>query len=160
MDCGINLPKAASSNPVIELTIPGEPMAVQSVRSVMAGKFIRHYQPAGVVNWKSYISAYAASQLPDCWSPLAGPLLVQYLFVFGPLKSFSKKTKNRIHDGVRIYKDTKPDLSDNLKKGLNDALTGILWTDDSQIAAETAEKVYGESPRIEIRIFSGLEACR
>ena len=59
---------------------------------------------------------------------------MEYEFVFPPLKSMKKKTIQDIEAGEIIYKITKPDLEDNLKKGLNDAMTGIVWTDDSRIA--------------------------
>ena len=50
----------------------------------------------------------------------------------------------------------KPDRS-NLLKGLEDALTGVLWHDDSQIYAGSSEKRYTvDKPRIEITIRSGL----
>lgn len=143
---------------VLELSvvIPGVPMAVQSVKSRNMGKFIGHYQPAKVINWKSYVAAFVADNLPDGWIPLDGGIRAEYLFVFPILKSMKKATRHRILAGEVIYKITKPDLGDNLKKGLNDALSGIVWTDDCRIASDRSIKIYGEVPRIEIRVFSGL----
>ncbi len=140
----------------LKLTIPGEPMAVQSMKVARAGKFIRKYQPKAVVNWKAYIRTYIATTLPDGWEPLRGALFVKYTFVFPILKSASKRTKEAIRCGEKVYKATRPDLSDNLKKGLNDALNGLVWNDDSQIAKEKAEKIYGDVPRIEIVVREGL----
>ena len=39
----------------------------------------------------------------------------------------------RIEEGGLIYKTSRPDLQDNLCKGLFDALSGIVFKDDSQI---------------------------
>lgn len=40
-----------------------------------------------------------------------------------------------------LWHTTKPDL-DKLARAVKDALTGVLWTDDSQVAQLVAEKVY------------------
>lgn len=141
---------------VLDVEIPGTPMAVQSVRSAQAGKFIRHYQPAKVTNWKGYIRAFIASKLPENWTLLDGGIAMEYEFVFPPLKSMKKKTIQDIEAGEIIYKITKPDLEDNLKKGLNDAMTGIVWTDDSRIAIGKGKKFYGTVPKIRIKVFTGL----
>jgi Holliday junction resolvase RusA-like endonuclease len=67
-----------------------------------------------------------------------------------------KKTIQDIEAGEIIYKITKPDLEDNLKKGMNDAMTGIVWTDDSRIAIGKGRKIYGTVPKIRIKVFTGL----
>ena len=45
-----------------------------------------------------------------------GALLVEYEFVFPPLKSMKKKTIQDIEAGEVIYKITKQDAEDNLKR--------------------------------------------
>jgi len=56
---------------------------------------------------------------------------------------------------IRLYFGTKRKYDwDNFHKLSMDALTGIVWQDDSQIQRATVEKFYDkENPRIEIEIF-------
>mgnify|MGYP001035872524 CR=1 FL=1 len=139
-----------------ELTIAGTPMATQSMKVARFGKHIRKYQPAKVTNWQAYVKTYVLTQLPEDWKPLDCGLYVEYVFVFPILKSMSKKQKQFIKDGGILYKATRPDLGDNLRKGLNDALSGIVWTDDSRIVSDRGKKIYGEFPRIDIKVYSGV----
>lgn len=46
---------------------------------------------------------------------------------------------------------SKPDL-DNLLKGLLDALTGVCWEDDCQVARIEARKVYAQQPGVNVWI--------
>jgi Holliday junction resolvase RusA-like endonuclease len=55
----------------------------------------------------------------------------------------------------RAFHETRPDL-DNLAKSTKDALTGILWRDDSQIAILNARKVIAagdEQPCVEVQVM-------
>ena len=141
-------------NLVLELTIPGEPMAIQSMRVAKVGKFITKYQPKKVTNWQAYVKTFALTQLPFGWRLLDCGIHVSYQFVFPMLKSMSKQQRQFVLDGGLLYKASRPDLGDNLKKGLNDALTGIVWIDDSRIVSDAGRKVYGEFPRIDIKVYT------
>jgi Holliday junction resolvase RusA-like endonuclease len=46
---------------------------------------------------------------------------------------------------------TRPDVL-KLARAAEDALTGIVWRDDSQIVHETLAKVYGEPERLEVAV--------
>ena len=49
-----------------------------------------------------------------------------------------------IRNGEIFYKNTKPDLPDNLKKLVNDAMSGLVYEDDSLIVTENdTAKYYG-----------------
>jgi len=52
---------------------------------------------------------------------------------------------------VNIYHTKKPDI-DNLSKLVMDALTGVIWTDDSIVCKGFTEKVYARKPRVEVKI--------
>lgn len=56
---------------------------------------------------------------------------------------------------IRLYFGTKRKCDwDNFHKLSMDALTGIVWADDSQIQRATVEKFYDKnSPRIEIEVY-------
>lgn len=50
-----------------------------------------------------------------------------------------------------LYVDKKPDI-DNYFKAVTDALEGILYKNDGQIAAVTMQKLYSLNPRTEIEV--------
>ena len=129
-----------------------EPKAIQSVRFCRIGDHVRTYQPQSNSDWKNFIRLAAAEQLPEGWQSLDGPLALNVRFVFSPLRSFPKKTLQAIAAGNRVYKSTKPDLCDNLLKGLCDALTGICWRDDSQICKIESCKYFGLDPMIYLKV--------
>lgn len=68
-------------------------------------------------------------------------------FVFARPKSHMRKTG--------IAKDApqlpRPDI-DNLEKAVLDALNGVAYEDDSQVACVTKEKLYGTEARTTVRI--------
>lgn len=136
----------------LNLTFPGEPRAVQSVRFANIGGFVRKYQPKRNEDWKSYIRVSANEQLPDGWKVMDCPLAIKATFFFSPPKSWAKYRLRELQCGVRFFKTTKPDLTDNLMKGLIDALTGIIWRDDAIICVVQSSKEYAESPRIELSV--------
>lgn len=57
--------------------------------------------------------------------------------------------------GVRpsapAYPAVRPDLT-KLLRGIEDALTGVVWRDDAQVVEQTARKLYGEPARAEVVI--------
>jgi len=52
---------------------------------------------------------------------------------------------------ANIFHIKKPDI-DNLSKLAMDALTGVIWTDDSIVCKGFTEKVYARIPRVEVKI--------
>lgn len=134
----------------ITIRIPGEPKAVQSFKFTFSG---RKYQPKGTVEWKTYIKIVAMQQLPEGWTPFNAYCGIDVSFVFPVLKSAKKHEVLHLANGGFIYKKTKPDLTDNLMKGVIDALKETVWTDDSIICTVSSRKVMGQSPRIVIRAF-------
>lgn len=62
--------------------------------------------------------------------------------------------EGNVEVGIKIYFATKRKADwDNFHKLSMDALTGIVWVDDSQIQKATVEKFYDkENPRIELEV--------
>ena len=137
---------------MLEFIFRTEPKAIQSVRFCRIGDHVRSYQPKCNAEWKNFIRLAAAEQLPEGWQSLDGPLALEVDFVFSPLRNFPKRTLQAISAGNRVYKSTKPDLCDNLLKGLCDALTGICWRDDAQICKVSSCKYFGLDPMIKLRV--------
>lgn len=142
----------------MKLIIYGEPKAKQSAKFARIGKFMKSYQPKEVINAEANIKMQIISQLkelfPEGFEVFTGSVAVSKLhYVFSPLKSFTKKKMKMIEDGMLVYKDTKPDLSDNLNKMLFDAMQGIIYDNDSRVVSmDNVKKYYGTRPRIEIEI--------
>jgi len=136
----------------IKLSFPVEPLPVQSARFYRSGRFLRSYQPEKITSFKQFIRIYASSQLPDGFQILDSPLAVEADFVFLPPQSIRKKERAKIASGEIVYKDRKPDLTDNLMKGVADALTGIVWTDDARVCEVRSRKRYGTAPGIFLNI--------
>lgn len=143
----------------MKVVIIGTPKAKQSARfraitSKKTGKtFVSSYQKKEVVENEKNIAFDVKSQLPLGFVPFDQAIGVQILYVFPLLSSFTKKQKKIIDAGGIIYKDTKPDLTDNLNKGLFDACEGILYTNDSRICKVESTKIYGTRPRVELEIY-------
>ncbi len=83
-------------------------------------------------------------------APLDGPLLLNVLFLMPRPKAMVWKKRPM----PRAFHDVKPDL-DNLEKALKDALKGLAWRDDSQVADVIKRKRYAagdEAPGVEVTI--------
>jgi Holliday junction resolvase RusA-like endonuclease len=76
----------------------------------------------------------------------SGPLHLDIVFYFSP--SGSEKRKSQLEDTFVLKK---PDVS-NLVKLIEDAATGILYSDDCLIVSELPVKIYSRNPRTEFRI--------
>ncbi len=142
----------------IKIILQGVPQAVQSARFAKIGGFMRSFQPKETVQWKAYCKLQAQQQIPRGFKLMKGPVrLVSALFVFPPLKGWSKRKLAKLAAGGILIKDTKPDLTDNLLKGCIDALKGVVYEDDSLIGdVGGTRKIYGEPARTEL-VFEEIE---
>lgn len=77
---------------------------------------------------------------------LDGPVEVVAEFVFPRPKCHYRtgKQSHVLRDDAPVYHHKKPD-ADKLERGLGDGMTGVVFRDDSQIAAWRVEKRYGNS---------------
>lgn len=112
--------------------IPGEPIPQPRPRiTVRPGGFANAYVPKDHPV-HAYRQAIALS-----WRPrpmLEGPLRLEIEFTFVRPKSARK----------RQWHTVKPDAS-NIVKGVEDALNGVAWRDDSQVIELVVRKSYGET---------------
>lgn len=123
-----------------------EPKAIQSCRFANG----RAYQPKDVILWKRHIYIEACAKRGKDFKMLENAIEIEVDFVFTPPKAMAKKVFKQIADGVVVYKTTKPDLTDNLMKGFIDALSGVIWERDQQIAIVKSRKIYGEQSGIKL----------
>lgn len=102
--------------------------------------------------WKQEVAA-AANAAYDGTSLLTGPLAVTFVFTVTRPKSHYGTGKNSqvLKPSAPSDPTIRPDLL-KLARGIEDALTGVLYVDDSQIIEEHLYKCYGDRDRVEIDV--------
>jgi Holliday junction resolvase RusA-like endonuclease len=130
---------------VIRIVVDGSPVGKGRPRFVRSVG--RAFTPAKTANYEAILAA-AGGDVMGRQAPLEGPLRV-IVTAFMPLAaSWSKKKTAAALEG--LIRPGKPD-ADNILKVL-DALNGIVWRDDSQIAEARISKLYDPDPRLEIEV--------
>ena len=136
---------------MIEITVPGKPIAKARPRFYRRGKYVGTYNGQEMEEGKFMLLVREQFE----GELIEGPVDLWLKFFMPIPKSTSKK--NRESMKLQLIRHTKrPDL-DNLIKFTKDCLNEVVWKDDSQVCRIEAVKLYGESPRTEIRIFYSIE---
>ena len=95
----------------------------------------------------------AREQLPSDFAIFTGvPLKIEMAFIFLLPKSAPKRMRVAIETGERVWKITKPDVTDNLPKGVVDALAGIVYSNDCIISDSHPLKYYGLEEKTIVRV--------
>lgn len=86
---------------------------------------------------------------------MLGPLTVHATFTFPRPKAHYRTGKNAslLRDDAPEYHTSAPDL-DKLQRALGDAMTGVVYRDDKQIAQWAVVKVYGAPAGVHIAVTS------
>lgn len=125
----------------------GDPVAQGRPRFSRQGGFVKAYDPAKSRDYKSYVRLIAAQNAPD--SPVEGAIEFS-LRIYRAIPKGMPKYKREAAKAGTLRPVTKPDVS-NVLKGVEDALKGLWYVDDSQIVGfGVLGKWYDERPRIEI----------
>lgn len=134
---------------MISFTVYGEPKALKRHRTVRCGQFNREYDPSAPD--KSDFLAKCQAHRPAL--PLTGPLKLEIIATFGRPKNHYRSGKNagRLKEHAPNWHTSRPDQS-NIEKFVEDALNGIFFKDDSQIAHAEVLKLYGNTPCVGITI--------
>lgn len=137
--------------PELKLVIPGEPCAQGRPRFSTHGGFVKAYDPAKSRNYKAFVKYVATHEATkQGWLYTELPLAMKVVAYMGIPKSKSKKFRQAAVEGTE-RPTKKPDLS-NIVKGVEDALNGLLYKDDSQIVSLKLKKYYSEEPRLEVTL--------
>lgn len=100
--------------------------------------------------WKQEVASAGAKAMEWHRGLYEGPLSVTFsIFVPRPQGHFGRK--GNLLPSARLYPAVKPDVL-KLARGLEDALSGIVWRDDAQIVVEHLYKQYGEPARAEVEV--------
>jgi Holliday junction resolvase RusA-like endonuclease len=119
---------------MISITIPGLPIAQPRPQISTRGGFARAFVKADhpIHAYRSAIKL-TASQAMQGQQPFEGPVRLAITLLFPRPKSHTKKERSRLAHTQR------PDLT-NIAKGIEDALNGVIWLDDSQIVVLVMQK--------------------
>lgn len=102
--------------------------------------------------WMSHVQATALEYYDD--SPVTDPIRMELVFCMPRPKSHFGTGKNQdvLKDTAPEYHTKKPDLT-KLLRAVEDALTGIIWRDDSQVIINKCSKQYVDTtPGVQVRI--------
>ena len=136
---------------LVSFTVYGEPVAQGRPKFATIGGHARAYDPKKSRDYKTLIRQVAQEHVPA--ELLTGPLVL-VVKVYRPIpKAFSRRKTDAALAG-ELRPTTKPDLR-NYLGGIEDALTKLVWQDDSQVVSygETG-KFYGDPPRIEVEVYA------
>jgi Holliday junction resolvase RusA-like endonuclease len=100
--------------------------------------------------WKNLVADKAAETMRG-QPPLEGPLAMLVTFYLRRPKSHygSGRNAGRLKASAPFYPSTRPDTL-KLTRAIEDALTGVVYRDDAQIAMQLAIRRYGDRPRVTI----------
>jgi Holliday junction resolvase RusA-like endonuclease len=119
----------------IKFTVPAVPIAQPRQRHAVRGNHAVNYLPSKhpVHAFKATCRIAAAEVMTG--GPMTGAVMLTLQIVLPRPKSITRKTR----PNPRLRHAKKPDV-DNLVKSIKDALTGLVWVDDSQVAELHASK--------------------
>ena len=138
------------------IMIPGDAVPQGRPRVVRIGGRTIAYDPPKSKAYKALVRQCAAQNAPK--EPLDGAVTLDVRIYRSVPKSWSKKKRDAALAGV-IQPTTKPDVS-NVVKGIEDALNGIWYKDDSQIVHEYSMKQYAREPGVIVKMQGDYEDDR
>ena len=95
--------------------------------------------------WMAMVQEAARSVLPADWVPHVGPIRLLVLFQLRRPKAHYT-TKGTVKPSAPARPTVKPDLT-KLLRAVEDALTGVVWRDDSQVVCQAALKDYADADK-------------
>lgn len=130
------------------IIIPGEPQAQQRPRARQAGGRVIMYDPPKSKNYKKFVATMAKQQWPH--DPIESAIALQ-IDIYRPIPKSISNIRRERKENKEILPIVRPDAS-NYAKGIEDALNGIVYKDDSQIVDARIRKFYSINPRVEIQV--------
>jgi crossover junction endodeoxyribonuclease RusA len=134
---------------IIEISVDGTARPQGSKTHVGNGIMIESSKH--VANWRNWVRLQACEVMRlNQHAMLNGPVQISVTFYMDRPKSHS--TTKGLRPTAPTYHTGKPDI-DKLLRAILDALTGVCFRDDSQIAIVSCEKNYATAASTEIYIF-------
>lgn len=147
---------------MIAFTVYGKAQPAGSKRAFVnkrTGKAIVTDDNARSRPWKQEVASVAyrvwrEANEGDMFAPLmTGPLYLRVDFYFARPKGHYGTGRNadRLKASAPEFPTGRPDCT-KLLRGLEDALTGVLWRDDAQVVYQAVRKFYGEPERAVVSV--------
>lgn len=157
---GLVLPNATAWNPPdgfpepLRFTVYGEAKSAGSKSAFYnkkTGKTIVTETVKGSKAWQQEVKSVAFEA--HVGPLLDGPLAVVFTFYRVRPRSHYGTGRNSgtLKPSAPAYPATRPDLL-KTARGVEDAMSGIVWTDDARIVEEVLHKRWGEPARVEIEV--------
>lgn len=141
----------------VEFTVYGSPKPAGSKRAFVSGGRARVVDANPKAKpWKQQVTQMAIdSQFNETEDPglpvfSDGPVSLSLLFVLKRPKAHYRSNGDLKLDAPHFHTNAPDGLK--LARGVEDALSGVAYRDDSQVARLTVLKQYGEPERVEILV--------
>lgn len=130
---------------MIEFTVYGEPVPQGSKSAIRVGArtVLVEGNRAKLKPYRARIADAAAEAMAGA-ELMAGPLGVRLLLYFSRPKAHYR-ANGELRADAPTFVEKRPD-AEKVARAVADAMTGIVYRDDSQIAVWQIEKQYAESP--------------
>lgn len=129
-----------------KIEVKGKVIGKGRPRFTNKGGFVSTYTPKSTQQYEETIKeAYTEGNHKNFKDM---PIKMWITAMYKPPKSLSKKKQQEL---LGTYMTKKPD-SDNIAKIVCDALNGVAYNDDKQIALLIIMKIYGEEDKLEIEL--------
>jgi Holliday junction resolvase RusA-like endonuclease len=133
----------------ITIGLQGAPQGKGRARAFIRGGRIGHYTPQKTRSYESMIFGAAIDAMGGR-PPFDEAVTIEMRAIYPIPASWSERKRQKALIGD-IRPTTKPDL-DNIAKAWNDAMNGVVYTDDACVVLMLLEKRYGPQPLVMVTV--------
>lgn len=130
----------------ISFIVYGTPVAQARTKNHVVNGFVVKFDPKKSADYKNYVRQEALKVKPEI--PIEDAVVLTVI-AHMPIPGSMSKKKRALAIIGEIRPTKKPDVK-NIFTGVEDALKGIIWRDDSLVVRAVMEKWYSEIPRVEV----------
>lgn len=136
----------------VTFQVPGKPQGKARARTYYNANARKHVSstPDKTVLYENFIKDRYLQKADGVYLEAGIPVTLRIVARFLPPKSKPKKVKQQMLDG-EILPLKKPDM-DNIVKVVADALNGVAYHDDTQIALVVAKKAYSAVEGLDVTV--------
>lgn len=128
---------------IASFNVVGRPAPQGSKTYLGKGRFKE--QSNHVAAWRNDVRNAASAAFDE--APVAGPIFTEMVFLFSRPKShYVSNNPYRPLKANAPYWHTRSPDRDKLERATNDAITGVIWCDDKQVASTLSQKIYTGAP--------------